>query len=202
MPDARLHRLFATPLLLAHHPAPATINAALLEMVRTLQRGQAGEDVSNIGGWHSKGELFALDNPALRELHALILSSLGQALGEMDPALQGVTGQVRVTGWANVLPAGAYHTPHHHPGQAWSGCYYLAVPTLPGQGKAGRLEVFDPRNGADMLPQPGRFFSPSALIDPEPGLLVLFPAWLRHMVHPHPGPDERVSIAFNLSFDR
>jgi len=35
-------------------------------------------------------------------------------------------------------------------------------------------------------------------ITPEPGMLVMFPSWIDHMVHPHHGPDDRISIAINI----
>jgi hypothetical protein len=35
---------------------------------------------------------------------------------------------------------------------------------------------------------------------PEPGMLVMFPAFVDHMVHPHRGPDERISLAINIQF--
>jgi hypothetical protein len=36
------------------------------------------------------------------------------------------------------------------------------------------------------------------LIDPIPGVMVLFPSWLQHFVHPFFGKGERISIAFNV----
>jgi hypothetical protein len=36
------------------------------------------------------------------------------------------------------------------------------------------------------------------LVDPLPGLMVMFPGWLKHMVHPFFGSGERISISFNL----
>ena len=38
----------------------------------------------------------------------------------------------------------------------------------------------------------------SYTVRPEPGLMVLFPSYMPHMVLPHQGGRERVSIAFNL----
>ncbi|PWE17395.1 hypothetical protein DDZ18_06845 [Marinicauda salina] len=35
-------------------------------------------------------------------------------------------------------------------------------------------------------------------IQPEPGLLVLFPSWLMHAVRPHNGQRDRISIAMNI----
>jgi Putative 2OG-Fe(II) oxygenase len=36
------------------------------------------------------------------------------------------------------------------------------------------------------------------LVQPAPGLTVLFPSYMPHMVFPHQGERERISIAFNL----
>jgi hypothetical protein len=38
----------------------------------------------------------------------------------------------------------------------------------------------------------------TAFIKPEPGLMVLFPSYLPHMVYVHQGKRPRISIAFNL----
>jgi hypothetical protein len=37
-------------------------------------------------------------------------------------------------------------------------------------------------------------------IAPEPGTLVMFPAFVDHMVHPHHGAEERISLAINIQF--
>jgi len=201
MSQASLHLLFATPLWLAPWAQAEVHNPVLLATVRALQQQQAGAVVSNVGGWHSTGNLFTLDIPAVRELHGYILAQLGHLLGELEPGSKGSQQQATLTGWANVLPPGGYHKLHHHPGQHWSGCYYLTVPPAEPDSQAGRLELLDPRSGADQLPQPGQFFSPSATVTAQAGLLVLFPAWLNHMVHPHNGPGERIAIAFNIHLE-
>ncbi len=41
-------------------------------------------------------------------------------------------------------------------------------------------------------------FSGRYLVDPLPGLMVMFPSWLKHMVHPFSGNGERISISFNV----
>ena len=38
----------------------------------------------------------------------------------------------------------------------------------------------------------------TAFVKPEPGLMVLFPSYLPHMVYVHQGKRPRISIAFNL----
>jgi hypothetical protein len=37
------------------------------------------------------------------------------------------------------------------------------------------------------------------LVEPMPGLMVMFPSWLKHMVHPFQGLGERISISFNVT---
>ena len=37
------------------------------------------------------------------------------------------------------------------------------------------------------------------LINPQPGLLVMFPSWLQHVVYPFEGAGERRTIAGNLN---
>jgi hypothetical protein len=31
-------------------------------------------------------------------------------------------------------------------------------------------------------------------------MLVIFPAWIDHMVHPHRGAEDRISLAINIKF--
>ena len=42
------------------------------------------------------------------------------------------------------------------------------------------------------------FLPPGIFIRPEPGLMVLFPSYIPHMVFPHRGKRPRISIAFNF----
>ena len=39
------------------------------------------------------------------------------------------------------------------------------------------------------------------LFKPDPGLMVLFPSYVPHVVLPHQGDRERISIAFNVRKD-
>ena len=34
---------------------------------------------------------------------------------------------------------------------------------------------------------------------PEAGLLVIFPSWLYHWVHPYVGPTPRIAVSFNVA---
>jgi len=61
----------------------------------------------------------------------------------------------------------------------------------------GRLELIDPRAGTSALAPENTMLRGRYLITPTPGLMVLFPSWLNHCVHPFFGRGARISIAFN-----
>jgi hypothetical protein len=78
--------------------------------------------------------------------------------------------------------------------------YYVATGdpdiTMP---RNGRLELLDPRAAAGAANIPGDPFGHPVHIAPRAGLLIFFPSWLTHWVHPHSGPRERIAISFNIS---
>jgi len=88
---------------------------------------------------------------------------------------------------------------HNHPNCVWSGVYYVGAGEPEGNNaENGKLELLDPRIGANMMYIKGTVLETRYLIDPLPGLMVMFPSWLSHMVHPFFGKGERISIAFNI----
>jgi len=107
--------------------------------------------------------------------------------------------------WANVNRFGDYHNLHNHPHSWLSGTYYVQVPTeqkkLPGRSdlNPGSISFYDPRPQANMLairddPQ----VDPEYRILPKPGEILLWPAFLHHLVHPNLSDDPRISISFNI----
>jgi uncharacterized protein (TIGR02466 family) len=84
----------------------------------------------------------------------------------------------------------------------WSGVYYVdrgepdPTPT-----ENGKLELLDPRSGINMIYFDKNVLDGRYVIEPVPGLMLLFPSWLKHMVHPYFGKGERISVAFNVSVD-
>jgi uncharacterized protein (TIGR02466 family) len=108
-------------------------------------------------------------------------------------------GQLGVSGWANLNRKGDYNTVHNHPNALWSGVYYVDPGDNSGVGPlSGAIDFLDPRGGADMVTIRG---NPAGMVNrhhPEPGLLLIFPGWLQHFVHPFQGEGERITIAFNV----
>jgi uncharacterized protein (TIGR02466 family) len=99
--------------------------------------------------------------------------------------------------WANISESGAFNAIHTHTGMTWSGVYYVDAGESPGQHDSAALRLIDPIPGsaASFLP---RVVPVHKDIEPVPGLMVVFPSYLPHAVHPHRGSRPRISIAFNF----
>ena len=59
-----------------------------------------------------------------------------------------------------------------------------------------------PRPAAVFGRLPSFMFGRGLTIRPQPGMLVGFPAWIEHWVHPFFGSGERISIAVNIDVTR
>ena len=145
--------------------------------------------------------LFALDDPAIVWLRQCIHTT---ATDYCQRAGMGYPIDWSLQGWANVNRLGDYHDPHNHPHAYLSGTYYVRVPS----------RRATPRNRADVRPGCITFYDPrlanmSAIRDdpqsepehtvtPAAGMILLWPAFLMHFVHPNLADAPRISISFNL----
>ena len=113
------------------------------------------------------------------------------AVNQMVDATAGAgafKGTLSASAWATICRAGAYHAPHSHPDSAWSGVYYVDAGTRhPDRPLSGVLEFLDPRAGVEAVTAPGDPYGEPVRVRPEAGLLVIFPSWLYHWVHPYAG---------------
>jgi hypothetical protein len=89
--------------------------------------------------------------------------------------------------WANVLPTGGYNVVHTHnrgsnPGE-WSGVVYLDVGDIDqANPESGAFEYFDPRGDTR-----SGLYPHSQMASLKNGTLLIFPSYLKHMVHPYTG---------------
>ena len=112
---------------------------------------------------------------------------------------------IRHEGWINASPRHAMNAPHDHPTVFWSGCYYVQVPTPddPDDGFSGALEFIDPRGAIGSTARVEAPFTRKRFtFRPRSGTCLLWPAFLKHWVHPNRSDEERVSAAFNSWFVR
>lgn len=108
-------------------------------------------------------------------------------------------------GWANVNRFGDYHDPHNHPYAYLSGTYYVRVPDSRARlrnradVRPGCITFYDPRSAVNMTaikddPQ----IEPEFTVSPKAGMILMWPAFLMHYVHPNLSDALRISISFNL----
>jgi uncharacterized protein (TIGR02466 family) len=195
--EARYAGIFATPLLTYTLTDVTELNAALRTQILAHRAASAGMVQSNRGGWHSEvGELEFCADAGQR------LISYMRELGDeatrrvfADHRAPFVRMDWKVVAWANVNLAGDFNNIHVHPASTWSGTYYVDAGD-PTDG-AAPLHLCDPCAARTITFLPA-VVQGSVYIHPKPGLMVLFPSYVPHMVLPHEGAGTRISIAFNL----
>ena len=198
---AHIQMLFPTPLVTFLVEDAEVLNRELLAEIDKRRRAEQGKTVSNRQGWHSDYDLFKRKEKAQARLAGIIRDAVEQATRKLAPDADLSRLRMECDGWINVNPTGAYNTPHDHPGNLWSGTYYVVTPDA-GEGSAasGRIEFIDARSGlADNLVN-APFTASKCGVRPKPGMLLLFPANLLHWVHPNAAAEDRVTVAFNARF--
>ncbi len=193
--------LWPTQMLRHVLPGAEAANSVLLVLIEEQEAARPGMTVDYLGGNLLEGE-----HPALGWLR--------------DCLNRAVVDYVRATaidydlnwslqGWANINRFGDYHNLHNHP-HAWlSGTYYVAVPDAevgdaqlpPGRSDRtpGEISFFDPRPQANMNAVKGDpQVDPEFRVLPMAGELLLWPAFLHHLVHPNLAREPRVSVSFNV----
>lgn len=197
---ASFDALFSSPLLQFRVPGASPLNAALTAEIEHLRASHPGINRSNRNGWHSADDFFHRAEPAMTGLKAQIIEAVRLGTLAVSPRFDFTRFALQMEGWINVSGRGAYNAPHNHPAFAWSGVYYVAVPP-DAKGDSGAIEFIDPRTNARVPTIEGAAcFLDGHKLKPVPGLLLLFPSYLRHWVYPNDDDALRISIAFNARF--
>ena len=193
--------LFSTPLFLVRPAGTDALRSALKDQVLEDAQKTPGVQRSNIGGWHSPPDVFARPEACFQELRSLVLSQF-RAVLETEAQARGVRLardlRVEASAWSMVMEVGQYSAPHHHGEAQWAAVFYVDAGDERGPGPAGNLTFLDPR-GARGGVDPLGFFAVRQDLRPKDGLLLFFPAWLQHHVHPYTGTRPRISVSSNLS---
>jgi uncharacterized protein (TIGR02466 family) len=205
--DSAVEFPFAVPVLRHRWDDAAALNGSLRAAILAQEARSAGTAKSNAGGWQSSQDFLRWTGEAGRTLTARMAEAVNHATGRLIAALgtdAARTAQFswKIAVWANVNRRGAYNKVHLHPGATWSGVYYVDAgdPPPPERRESGRLSLLDPTTAAQMTFLTG-LLRPSLEVAPEDGLMILFPSYLPHMVHPYHGERPRISIAFNAHKD-
>lgn len=191
---------FATPVLSYQWPDSDALNNELRAVILDAEKRKPGLTKSNVGGWHSDLGIFKWDAHCIAVLHDRIrVACVEMTRNIVTRPNARFTATYYVDGWANIVRSGDYHLVHNHPNNLWSGVYYVSVgEPEPNRPNNGQLELLDPRQAPNMVVIPDSLFEVRYTVQASPGLMVMFPSWLRHYVHPFFGNGERISVAFNV----
>lgn len=158
---------------------------------------------SNHGGWHSVPDLAQRADECYRTLTDAIVHHVQVVMTRVaDDA--GIASrpplQFGVQGWAMVMHDGGYAALHNHAQAHWSAVYYVDPGRVDHEAHpmAGQICFVDPRRDINTIPGLDLFPS-SRTVAPKSGMLLIFPGWLQHYVHPFRGQGPRISLAYNVS---
>jgi uncharacterized protein (TIGR02466 family) len=203
MSDARVERLFATPVLAGMWPGARAHNEGLRAAILQHQAAERGVTKSNLLGWQSDTEMTRWGGAPAAALAADLVARCTEITSGLTDDAQWIAEM-----WGNVSPPGASNQTHAHPGSLWSAVYYVddGYGGSPDKALGGELSFLDPRFPMVRMATPDlRWRKPDGKLDtqevwmrPRAGLIVIFPSWLQHSVRPYHGKAQRISIATNL----
>jgi tetratricopeptide (TPR) repeat protein len=128
-------------------------------------------------------------------LDAPIRSHLGWLGPGKDPVRRrNGAGYAYQGAWSVRLRPGGFHVDHVHPEGWLSSACYIALPDAVAQtrDREGWIKFGEP--GIATLPK----LAPEHFVQPEPGMVVLFPSYMWHGTVPFGGEAPRLSLAFDL----
>jgi len=173
-------------------------NAGLAVLLRAQHKTNAHPlDQYIPNGSQTNRSLLSLDEPVIKHFLAAMdvaVRDYAGRLRESDPVGVRRTKNSRYTGlWSARLTDGGY-LPNHVHDRGWiSSAYFVSI--MPGERpkdpKAGWLKFGEPN-------RPPAGCGPEKFVEPQPGMLVLFPSYIWHGTVPFEGA-ERLSLAFDLT---
>ena len=196
--NLHLQLLFSTPLWKSKIENFQEVNKTMYGYIKKLHsEGNNGPDKSAIGGWHSPN--FDLNHKEPRQFVNSINKSLNRAFIDMGWDLKSQT--VKITGmWSVINNTGASNARHIHPNNFLSAAYYVKAPS-----NCGDIIFYDPRTGPvyrkPKIANDNKLNASEVSIQPEEGLLILFPSYLHHSVKANMSDSERIVISFNIDLN-
>ncbi len=165
------------------------LDAMKAEIYRLNALPGSGIKKSNYGGWQSDVHLH--ENPVFTPLCGHVSATCARVFKVKGARMHQM--------WACINKRNDQNLIHSHTNNFnLSGVHYLNVPQ-----DSGEIVFRDPRPGANQAPY--RLFQDdgdSEYFTPSDGLTILFPSWLEHFVLPNQSDGDRISVSFDLTWER
>ena len=157
-----------------------------------------GVTFSNHGGWQSKASYNNHDNILLSTVSETLIKYFKNNVLDMSK-------EIKYEGmWMNINKKGDSNLTHNHPG-----CHLAGVLWINSSLGSGNLEMQNPHSfsmGTEMIMYTEEFQKklstyPVYMFPPIEGSILLFPASINHRVTFNRTDEDRISAAFNLTFN-
>jgi uncharacterized protein (TIGR02466 family) len=179
------------------------LNEELEQLILSKEKEHRGVSTTNVGGWHSKKDFQTWDGECVKILLSRMLI-LGQEMIKRvyDSTEPELLADWKIQAWANINRHGHYNKFHTHIRNLnlWSGVYYVNTGLKETDTVQPAGIIFADQHRVE--PMNREEFRLRYSIEPQPGLMLLFPSSLGHRVAPHLGTGDRITIAFNLKNSR
>jgi len=179
------------------------LNEELNHLILSKEKEHHGISTTNVGGWHSKKDFQTWDGECVKVLLSRMLI-LGQEMMKKfyDSSEQELLADWTIQAWANINRNGQYNKFHTHIRNLnlWSGVYYVSTGTEETDNVQSARIIFADQHRVE--PMSRKEFRRRYSVEPQSGLMLLFPSSLGHRVEPHLGTGDRITIAFNLKNSR
>ena len=185
----------------AGFPSMTLFNEALTQHILahpTLMRDPPGHATK--AGRHT-GELLIEPKGPVAELESAINAAVRRYMQQHPktpehPFLARQPQRWTLNVWSVVLEAQGHQIPHIHPAAWLSGVYYAKLPEIVSRSRnnhAGWIEFGEPSANLNCAATPEL-----RDVQPEEGLMVLFPAYFYHRTLPFDTDGTRISVAFDI----
>ncbi|MEM7255876.1 MAG: TIGR02466 family protein [Pseudomonadota bacterium] len=195
--DNGLIKLWPTSLMQRQLPGCEKPNELLQQLIEKMDA-----DTDNLTTRYRDADFLHGSHPATKWLLQCINKTVVDYLHAHHQRYQS---EWQVQSWPNINRFGDYHDLHNHPHSYLSGTYYVSIPVasdnLPGRDdrRPGAISFYDPRPQANMNAVAGDpQIEAEYTVQPTDGMLLLWPSFLHHFVHPNLSQQPRISISFNV----
>jgi len=181
----------------ARHADIASFNEAFARELAALHHTSRRPIAQSLRGGTQTEKHLPADNPVIADFFAMLDAPIRDYVSRLDagsshPADRRRRASYRIAGsWSVRLEPGGFHTDHVHP-QGWlSSAYYVGLPTPPRSGsRAGWLKFGEPGVRVGL--------APDHFVEPEAGLLALFPSFFWHGTVPFNEGGVRLTAVFDV----
>ena len=207
-----MQSLWPVPLAVQRCPEASEINPVLIRALQAMRSMDTNAASANF--YASSDDLISRVQLPEFELLLKFIASAVQHLAKQSNAQAWPPGKLSmdlqfVGCWFQIQNGQAFHDVHTHGNCSWSGVYYLQIDPAE---KRYRHATLGDMNGVTRFYGPYTQFQAGGYMDmgnaylqknsvdiqPEEGMLVIFPSYLPHKAMAYEGDKDRIIISFNV----